>query len=442
MEDLAAFNQISGIRRIRHPYARVDVARNRIEKKFCEITQHPESSVTMLDTDHLHDPETVVKLIQHNLPVVGALAFRRGEPYDPQVYVKSETGSLGQPTQWKPGVLEADIVGAAAICIRRKVFTELEEKGFPYPHWRMIYEDGKNEFLGEDWYFARICQAAGIKHHCDMTLVAPHQDTIWIDEKPWLIRQGHMQVEEKAKGRPEPWFHDAKVFEDVDRRWQELKDYHVGETCIIMGNGPSLKDVPKEFLKSYPTFGTNRVYMERIPDYYCAVNPLVLDQFGVEAIAMMKGRVRRFFLGENWLVNKPDYMQQPAVVPVRSLSDRKFFVDPTKGLYEGHTVTFVCMQIAYWMGFKTVLLVGVDHRYEFEGEPNQELVSDGDDPNHFHKHYFGKGTRWHAPDLVRSEQAYQMAKEVFEADDRRIINLTSNSALNVLEKEDLQKWQT
>src|SRR3990172_3686458 len=33
--------------------------------------------------------------------------------------------------------------------------------------------------------------------------------------------------------------------------------------------------------------------------------------------------------------------------------------------------------------------------------------------------YFSDGTKWHAPDLQRSGEAYQMARESFEADGRR-----------------------
>ena len=47
---------------------------------------------------------------------------------------------------------------------------------------------------------------------------------------------------------------------DADREAavKELRDTHKGETCLVVGNGPSLKKIPKDFLKKYPTFGTNR----------------------------------------------------------------------------------------------------------------------------------------------------------------------------------------
>jgi hypothetical protein len=92
------------------------------------------------------------------------------------------------------------------------------------------------------------------------------------------------------------------------------------------------------------------------------------------------------------------------------------------------------------MGFSKVLLVGVDHRYSFEGQPNQELIAQGPDPNHADENYFSNGAKWHAPDLKKSEEAYQMAKDAFEKDGREILNLTPNSALEVFEKGDIQEW--
>ena len=36
--------------------------------------------------------------------------------------------------------------------------------------------------------------------------------------------------------------------------WYELDGKHTGETCLIIGNGPSLKDVPLDFLKKNTLF--------------------------------------------------------------------------------------------------------------------------------------------------------------------------------------------
>lgn len=212
--------------------------------------------------------------------------------------------------------------------------------------------------------------------------------------------------------------------------WRDYCEKHKGETCIIIGNGPSLKGVPREFLLKYPTFGTNRIYLLDgfTPTYYCAVNPLVIQQF-IADIAE---------------IDAPKFM--PAVycfddtcLPLNSSGIVTFSQDASAWIYEGHTVTFVCMQIAYFMGFRTILLVGVDHMFTFDGTPNELRMMDGDDINHFHPDYF-KGRPWNNPDLIRSEHAYKLARTAYEANGGRIINLTPNTGENVLEHGDISEW--
>ena len=72
-------------------------------------------------------------------------------------------------------------------------------------------------------------------------------------------------------------------------------------------------------------------------------------------------------------------------------------------LWDGSTVTYVAMQVAHHLGFHQVVLIAVDHHYETKGPPSLEVVSEGDDPNHFPPDYFAKGFRSQLPDLYRLE---------------------------------------
>jgi hypothetical protein len=202
------------------------------------------------------------------------------------------------------------------------------------------------------------------------------------------------------------------------------------KTCLIIGNGPSLADVPTDFLDKYPTFGSNRVYLKYEPNYYACVNPLVIKQYyrdinRLDSLKFVSGKYAHFV---------------PGSVRLSITAERVFAKRDFEPVYEGYTVTFVLMQIAYWYGYKRVGLVGVDHRYTFEGKPNQELIADGVDQNHFDPSYFSGGAMWNAPDLVRSEQSYRIAKDVYERAGREIVNLTPDSALDVFEREDWQTW--
>src|SRR5205085_433432 len=94
----------------------------------------------------------------------------------------------------------------------------------------------------------------------------------------------------------------------------------------------------------------------------------------------------------------------------------------------------VAIQLAYYMGFSDVYLVGVDHSYNFSGTPHAEQLSTGDDPNHFAPNYFGKGFRWHLPDLEGSELAYRVANYIYRTTGRRIYDATIGGKLQVFPK--------
>lgn len=209
-------------------------------------------------------------------------------------------------------------------------------------------------------------------------------------------------------------------------------DKHAGETAVVIGNGPSLKDVPLSFLRKYPTFATNRIYLldKFTATYYVSVNPLVLQQSKdqINAYPAKAKFVAEAYAGEihgaHGLV---------------STGAQLFSFNPAAYVYEGFTVTFVCLQLAFFMGFKTVLLVGVDHKYKMDGPANSETTWQGDDPNHFSPDYF-KGARWNNPDLERSRQAYMLAEKAFAENKRRILNLTKDSGLDVFKKGKLAQW--
>jgi hypothetical protein len=106
----------------------------------------------------------------------------------------------------------------------------------------------------------------------------------------------------------------------------------------------------------------------------------------------------------------------------------------TGRIFEGFTVTYVALQLAYHMGFDQVILVGVDHNFVTQGPANQAIISQGDDPNHFAPNYFGKGFKWQLPDLVGSERAYLMARNAYSQASREILDATMDGKLSIFPK--------
>jgi hypothetical protein len=211
---------------------------------------------------------------------------------------------------------------------------------------------------------------------------------------------------------------------------------HDGDRCFIIGNGPSLNKTDLSLLKDEYTFGLNRIYL-LFPklgfhtSYFVSINRLVIEQFNkdIEELPMPK------FI--NWHARE-HISQKQDLYFIRDPYDGSmgFSHNPGKRIWEGATVTYVAMQLAYYMGFREVFLIGVDHSFTTKGEPNKEVTSQGGDPNHFDPSYFGKGYRWQLPDLDFSEKAYRIAKTYFETDGRKIVDATIGGKLEVFEKAD------
>jgi hypothetical protein len=221
------------------------------------------------------------------------------------------------------------------------------------------------------------------------------------------------------------------------RRLGELKDIHRGRRAFIIGNGPSLKQTDLKKLKNEYTFGMNRIYLG-FPEmgfettYFLTVNSLVIEQCAEDIRRLSMPRFL-CWRSHNAIGTAPDlnFLHTTYAGP-------KFAADVRGRVWEGATVTYVALQLAFHMGFQQVILIGVDHNYSAQGKPNTTITSQGDDKDHFHASYFGKGFRWQLPDLETSERAYRMARQAYESAGRRVLDATVGGKLTIFEKAEYE----
>lgn len=227
-------------------------------------------------------------------------------------------------------------------------------------------------------------------------------------------------------------------------RIQQFQNIHVNERCFIVANGPSLNKTDLSLLENEISFGVNRIYLNFSnssfrPAYYVAVNELVLQQFSNEiSIQPMPKFInwnqRAFFESSG---NNLTYLKSKLV-----FSDF-FQKDLTRPMVFGATVTFVALQLAFYMGFKKVILVGLDHDYAEKGTPNTtEFRKTDQDLSHFNNQYFPKGTKWQLPDLTRSDFDYTLARKIFEQDGREIVDATIGGKCEIFPKVDYESLFT
>lgn len=214
-----------------------------------------------------------------------------------------------------------------------------------------------------------------------------------------------------------------------------LQNKYEGKRCFIVANGPSLKTTDLSRLKSEYTFGMNRIYLSTpdtgfTPTFLVSTDmETMLDQFHGELAAQPQPKFFNY--------KSINYFEKDSAITFLKLGyNAKFHKNLVKSCWGGHSVTFVCMQLAYYMGFSEVYLIGKDHSYKGQGYPGQFIKATGKEDNHFIKGYFKKGDGWKIPDYKAEELAYEMAKDAFEKDGRIIKDATINGHLNVFKKID------
>lgn len=231
------------------------------------------------------------------------------------------------------------------------------------------------------------------------------------------------------------WRLNGKTAADNKKKLQSFHNIHKGKRCFIVANGPSLKNTDLRLLKNEITIGMNRIYLSSAqngftPTYIVVHDiPIQLKQFTKDLDEL---ELPKFF---NWNARKY-FTPKNNLTFIRSDYTPRFSKDLTKTSWGGHSVTNICIQLAFYMGFDEVYLVGKDHDYEQKGVPGKLVLATGDETNHFTKGYYKKGMGWRIPDYKGEELAYTMAKEAFKKAGRIIKDATINGKLQVFEKVD------
>jgi hypothetical protein len=222
------------------------------------------------------------------------------------------------------------------------------------------------------------------------------------------------------------------------RKLTQLRNSHQGKKAVIVCNGPSLLKSDLSLLRNVYTFGLNKINLlfdksDFRPSCIVAVNRFVIEQsvefYQSTSIPLFLDSVARRYI-------KP----RSSVCFLHSTSRMAFAKDCSLSLYQGYTVTFVAMQLAYHMGFADVAIIGCDHQFAAQGPANAEVASGARDASHFDPRYFSGGVKWNLPDLDGSEIAYILARQAYSASEKRLLNATVGGNLHVLPRMSLKDF--
>lgn len=215
---------------------------------------------------------------------------------------------------------------------------------------------------------------------------------------------------------------------------EALRDRHHGQPMLVVGNGPSLNKTPLDRFVGVPSIGMNKIdliyqHTSWRPNLVVCLNNVVAqqhqDQFakgGIPVYVAWKAR---------WLLRSKN---RKKIDYFNTTFSNHFSTDALRGFGSSATVTYVALQMAYWMGANPVILLGVDHNFTYTGQESTYQKREGPDVNHFDPNYFKSGSFWGTPDLDQSEIDYKLARDAFEADGRKVYDATVGGKLKVFEK--------
>ena len=250
--------------------------------------------------------------------------------------------------------------------------------------------------------------------------------------------------------------HVSEIYDDMEEvygpKLRELRDKYKGvDRAFIIGNGPSLNETDLSQLRDEVTFCVNGFFLKLpeldwTPTFYVVEDHLVAEDRS-EPINALKGPTKLFPAYLGYCLDRADDTIFYNHRPRKSYPDGfDFSTEADKITYTGCTVTMSCMQLAHYMGFRELYLIGVDASYEIpEDVETSEDYSTGvidmqsDDTNHFHPDYFGKGFRWHDPQVNMMVSAYEEAERVTKRLGRPIYNATIGGMLEVFERRNFDE---
>ena len=215
--------------------------------------------------------------------------------------------------------------------------------------------------------------------------------------------------------------------------------------CFIIGNGPSLKGSDLNRLISEKTFASNRIYeifdaTDWRPDFYFAIDRDFLRESKAK-LSEVKPKLGLMFLSyevcrqENILFeNLIRILYGGTQVTINPWNDKNAHISEDASHYfsVGHTVTFAAIQMAIYMGFTEIYLLGCDFNYASVRDKNGRISRDNSVVDYF------SGTTYSSSELnyYSTLYAYEQAKAYCDSHDIKIYNATRGGKLEVFPRVD------
>lgn len=248
------------------------------------------------------------------------------------------------------------------------------------------------------------------------------------------------------------WLVQAYQNSEDSRYMKSLKDIHQGESCFVIGNGPSLRaeDLDRLAEARMICFGTNRIYnifsqTKWRPTYYLCMDSVVvaseLDNIicngdYTKFVNYMFRREKGKFKGDmHLLCTYSKVSADPFEMTIDTLSDDLSMYGTKTG-----TVTANAIELAIYMGFKRIYLLGVDNHYAIQRDRDGTIhVDTSIKSSYFNGMNENKALGASIQTISSSKRTYEICKEFAEKHQVYIMNATRGGKLEVFERVDFDE---
>ncbi len=222
-----------------------------------------------------------------------------------------------------------------------------------------------------------------------------------------------------------------------------LKNKHIGERCFVIGTGPSLRADDLDTLKmnDIDSFGTHRIYKifeltSWRPTYYVAQDYALIEQIQNE---IKKVDCPTKILPVNFKNNFGDgdeYMYYVLREYADSADRIHFSEKANRYISQGFTVTCASIQLAIWMGYSEIYLLGVDHNYSSYLSKDGTVITDDKIKDYFGSEKISSITSGNLPRLDDSSRGFLEARKYAESHNIKIYNATRGGKLEIFPRVD------
>lgn len=220
-------------------------------------------------------------------------------------------------------------------------------------------------------------------------------------------------------------------------KYKKLLDYkgiHNGERCFIIATGPSLTMEDLESLKNENTISMNSICKlydktEWRPTYFAVQDNLVFEKLQElirkhkEVPVFISDNIPGKFKREKEWIEFPTDTKYHSYDILRKKYYAKFSDDAYDIVYDGYSIAYSCIELAVYMGFKEIYLLGADCTYLGEKE---HFVDSGVED---------RARKYATPKLI---VGYEKVKEYADSHGIKVYNATRGGVLEVFPRVALE----